>query len=184
MAQTALDKAIEKKSIRGIVIALVNEQTEPIHVDDIVKFLRANGIDKEEIRIKQGISTIATNGLIDRAGAGYFAKRGTVSDEQLAATKALNGENAKIKPKVRVKKSNNTYTNEEVFTYLIEQLGDPVPFKLGMYGPIEVLLQDAPGEYILERMQIQFARAGKKMSKWTVKTEGPNAAVMFLMNED
>lgn len=159
----------------------MNEQTEPIHVDDIVKFLRANGIDKEEIRIKQGISTIATNGLIDRAGAGYFAKRGTVSTEQLAATKALNGENAKIKPKVRVKKSNELYTNESVFQYFFEQMGDPVPFKLGMYGPTEVLLQEASGEYIFERMTIQMKR---KPTKWTVLASGPNAAVMFLLNEE
>lgn len=181
---TPLAFALYKRSLQGVILAWVDEQEGEVSEEAIVAYLRSQGFDADEKKINSSIQSLATNGKLDRGLAkAHYAKAGTIDPEERAAAKALRSENAKkasVEPrerKPRTPRESKVYTNEEVFTYLIEQLGEPVQLTKGLLGPSFVLLGDASGEYILERSKRAY---NADPTAWTVFQVGENTAVMFL----
>lgn len=177
---TPLDLAVARHSVSAVAVAFINANG-PSTIAQIAEFCAANGLQSDTQKVYASVQTLATHGKLDRGlSKGEYAPAGSVSKEDRAA--ALQSV-AKVSKVTRAKKAasavpSETYSNEQVFTYLIEALGEPRDFVIGeSWGSTFALLGDASPEYMIERATLA---AGEAPNAWTLTNIGPNSAVMFL----
>lgn len=185
-AINALQFAVARQSVAGVTVALIAELNREVTLDEIVDFCTKNGLRSDKAKISASVATLATHGKIDRGLAKQtFAPAGSVNEEARAAYKALASESAaKAVPREKKSKVPNSvadriYTNEEVFQFLMEKLGEPRKFQIGkVFGPSFTLLGDASPEHIWNRATTTFGGAEPK--GWTVTQIAENVMVMLL----
>lgn len=178
-APTVLEIAIAKQSVSAIAVALVNQNGRETTLQEIVDVCAANGVQSDPKKIYASVQTLATHGKIARGiTKGTYAPAGTVDQAARAEAKAA-AKPAKAERQPRAgKEPARTYTNEEVFTDLIAQFGEPREFVVGeSWGPTHVLLGDASAAHMVERATVAL---GAAPTAWTLTSIGPNSAVMFL----
>ena len=174
-----LDLAVAKKSVSAVAVALINESETPLTIAQITQFCADNGLQSDEGKVYASVQTLATHGKIDRGLVkGTYAPAGTVDQTARAAAKEVDPKAAKTPRAAKAAVVAQTYDNEEVFTHLIQVLGEPRDFVVGeTFGPMFTLLGDASPEYMIERATLA---AGAAPTAWTLTNVGPNSAVMFL----
>ena len=174
-----LDLAIAKKSVSAVAVALINQRGEETTIAQIVEVCAANGLQSDESKVYASVQTLATHGKIDRGlTRGTYAPAGTVDQAARTAAKETVAKAPKVARAAKATVPSKTYTNEEVFTHLIAELGEPRDFQIGVsFGPTFALLGDASPEYMIERATLS---TGEAPTGWTITQLGPNTALMFL----
>lgn len=175
---TPLDLAVARRSVSAVAVAFINENG-PSTIAQIVEFCAANGLQSDTQKVYASVQTLATHGKVDRGlSKGEYAPAGSVSKEDRAAALQSAAKPAKTARSAKAVIQGETFTNEEVFTHLIQVLGEPRKFVIGeSWGSTFALLGDASPQYMIERATLA---AGAAPDAWTLTNIGPNSAVMFL----
>lgn len=178
---TPLEYATKRRSVAGVIQAFIAQENRVVHQDELIAYFAEHDFIGDAKQWVASMATLATTKKIDRGiEKGTFAPAGTVDEEARAAAKALRSEVAKAprEKKTRTpKEPKATYTNEQVFTHLIEQLGDNREYNRKNFGAPFVLLGDSSGAHILERAKLT---TGEDPVAWSLNQVGPNVVVTIL----
>lgn len=176
-----MEKALTKGSVSAIAKAYIDENPQGVTAEQVHKFIFDKGLDKDYRQVYTTLQTMASTGRLNRGakGSGLFFPANSVVPEKVVVEKAIKEKQiAKKKPSERVVKAQvPVYSNEDVFTYLIEQLGEPREYTATTIGHSYVLLGEAPAQYLIDRYRLA---TGKDPIAWTVNKLGPNVHVVFL----